>query len=182
MNLIVVSGSARPQRQSHQVAEEILRRLEAKGHSCTMLDVKELNFPLLDQTYAEMTNPSAEMKEVSAAIRTCDGLVIVSPEHNNSYSGAVKNTMDYFYKEYYHKAFGIVAVSNGKMGGINAAKNLLHYAMTLQGIALPNFLLTPKVQELFTDGKLTDEAYSGFMDKFLDSFIWLATTISGAKK
>ena len=47
MNLIVVSGSARPERQSHQVAEEIMRRLEAKGHSCTMFDVMELNFPLL---------------------------------------------------------------------------------------------------------------------------------------
>jgi NAD(P)H-dependent FMN reductase len=182
MKIIVVSGSARPERQSHQVAEEIMRRLEAKGHSCTMLDVKELNFPLLDQTFAKMTNPSEKMKEVSAAISNCDGLVVVSPEHNNSYSGVLKNTMDYFFKEYYHKAFGVVAVSNGKMGGINAAKNLLHYAMTLQGIALPNFLLTPKVEELFTEGKLTDESYSGFMDKFLDSFIWLTDTISKAKK
>src|SRR5688572_27145850 len=123
MKIIVVSGSARPERQSHQVAEEVLRRLEARGHTCTMLDVKELNFPLLYQTFDKMTDPPEKMKEVSSTISNCDGLVLVSPEHNNSYSGALKNTMDYFFTEYFHKPFGAVAVSNGKLGGINAAKD-----------------------------------------------------------
>ncbi|MBK0402760.1 NAD(P)H-dependent oxidoreductase [Adhaeribacter sp. BT258] len=182
MNIVIFSGSARPERQSHQVAEEVLRCLEAKGHTCQLLDVKALNFPLLDQTFANQENPSDKMKEVSVAITQADGIVIVSPEHNNSYSGALKNTMDYFYKEYFHKPFGVVAVSNGKLGGINAAKDLLKYALTLQGIALPNFMLTPKVQTVFTDGILTDEAYGQMLDKFLESFLWLTRTISAAKQ
>jgi NAD(P)H-dependent FMN reductase len=177
MKLIVFSGSARPQRRSHQVAEEVKRRLEAKGHEVEMLDVLELNFPLLKETFDKETNPTERMKEVSRSIEGCDGIVIVSPEHNNSYSGALKNTMDYYFKEYAHKPFGVVAVSNGMLGGINAAKNLLHYSLTLQGIVLPKFLLTPKVQDLFTDGKLTDDGYGKRMDAFLEEYLWLVNCL-----
>jgi hypothetical protein len=42
-------------------------------------------------------------------------------------------------------------------------------------------MLTPQVQTLFTDGTLTDEAYGQRLDKFLESFLWLTRTISGAK-
>ncbi|KAA3440310.1 NADPH-dependent FMN reductase [Rufibacter hautae] len=181
MKLVVVSGSARPQRQSHQVALEVGRRLEEKGHSVHLLDVRELNFPLLENTFDKTPNPSDLMKETSAAIAQSDGLVMVSPEHNGSYSGALKNTLDYFYKEYFHKPFGIVAVSAGMLGGINAAKSLQHYALTLNGIVLPNALLTPKVQTLFQDGQLTDAAYAGRLDKFLEDFLWLGQAIQATQ-
>ncbi len=112
MKLIVFSGSARPERRSHQVALEVKNRLEAQNHEVELLDVLELDFPLLKETFAKEPNPTERMKQVSGSIQNCDGLVIVSPEHNGSYSGALKNTMDYYYKEYTHKPFGIVAVSN----------------------------------------------------------------------
>ncbi|ALJ01298.1 NADPH-dependent FMN reductase [Rufibacter tibetensis] len=177
MKLVVVSGSARPQRQSHQVALEVGRRLEEKGHTIHLLDVRALNFPLLENTFDKTAEPSEQMKETSAAIAQSDGLILVSLEYNGSYSGALKNTLDYFYKEYYHKPFGIVAVSAGMLGGINAAKSLQHYALTLNGIVLPNSLITPKVQTLFQDGQLIDAAYASRLDKFLDDFLWLGKAI-----
>ncbi|AKQ44917.1 hypothetical protein TH63_03610 [Rufibacter radiotolerans] len=182
MNIVVISGSARPQRRSHQVALEVQRRLSNRQHSCSLLDVKALNLPLLENTLAETANPSAVLKETSASIAACDALVVVSPEHNGSYSGALKNTMDYFYQEYSRKVFGLVAVSSGMLGGVNAARNMQHYALRLHGIVYPEFLLTPKVQTLFTDGQLTDEGYGQRLDKFLDGFLWLAEAIKGAKE
>ncbi len=153
------------------------KRLEEKGHTVHLLDVRDLNFPLLERVYDPAAPLSGKMQEVSAAIAQSDGLVIVSPEHNGSYSGALKNTMDYFYKEYFRKPFGIVAVSAGMLGGINAAKSLQHYALTLNGIVLPNALLTPKVQTLFQDGQLIDAGYGTRLDKFLTDFLWLAQAI-----
>ena len=182
MNIIVFSGSARPKRQSHQVALEVIKRLEEMGHTVTLLDVRELNFPLLEDTLPDLPNPPEKMQETSRAISETDGILVVSPEHNGSYSGALKNTMDYFYKEYFHKPFGIVAVSNGMLGGINAVKALQHYSLKLGGIVLPEMLLTPKVQTLFTDGKLTDEGYSGRLDKFLEQYLWLVNAIKAAQK
>jgi NAD(P)H-dependent FMN reductase len=124
MNVIVFSGSARPQRQSHQVAEVVKERLEKSGHAVTMLDVRELNFPLLQDTFDKLTDAPEKMKAASRAISASDGLVVVSPEHNGSFSGALKNTMDYFFKEYKGKPFGVVGVSSGMLGGVKATRNL----------------------------------------------------------
>lgn len=41
-------------------------------------------------------------------------------------------------------------------------------------ILLPSFLITPKVQSLFKDGKLTDEGYAKRLDGFLAEYAWLA--------
>ncbi|GGK74005.1 NADPH-dependent FMN reductase [Rufibacter glacialis] len=181
MKLVVVSGSARPQRQSHQVALEVGKRLEEKGHTVHLLDVRELNFPLLEAIFDKTPTPSEKMKETSAAIAQSEGLLLVSPEYNGSYSGALKNTLDYFYKEYSHKPFGIVGVSSGMLGGINAAKSLQQYALALKGIVLPNVLLTPKVQTLFQEGQLIDTAYAGRLDEFLNDFLWLSQAIRAAQ-
>lgn len=183
LKITVVSGSARPQRQSHQVAEAVLKRLqEQPGVQPWLLDVKELQFPLLEYVFSEHPNPPEQMQEVSSQLRTSNGIVLVSPEHNGSYSGALKNTLDYFYKEYEKKVFGIVTVSSGALGGISAALSLQRYGLRLQGYVSPQMLLTPKVQTLFTNGTLTDEAYGQRMDKFLQQFLWLTRAIAHAEK
>ena len=174
MNIAVISGSARPKRQSHQVALEVKSRLDALKIDNWLLDVKEQNLPLLDYTFDTHPEPGETLQQLKAALDKTDGFIIVSPEHNASYSGALKNTMDYFYKEYAHKAFGIVTVSSGVLGGINAVKSLQHYALKLNGIVCPEFLITPQVQKLFAEGKLIDEAYSKRIDQFLSSFVPLA--------
>lgn len=82
--------------------------------------------------------------------------------------------MECFYKEYFNKTFGLVGVSAGMLGGINAIRSMQHYALTLNGIVLPSYLITPRIQSLFKEGELTDQEYSGRIDKFLDHFMWLA--------
>ena len=182
MKLIVFSGSARPERQSHQVAEEVKSRLEQKGHSVTMLDVRELNFPLLENTFEKTAEPWEKLKATSQVISESEGIVVVSPEHNGSYSGALKNTMDYYFNEYAYKPFGIVGVSSGMLGGVKATDKLQQYALTLKGIVLPNVMITPKVQTLFKDGKLIDSGYGERLDKFLAEFLELAQLISKRQK
>lgn len=97
--------------------------------------------------------------------------LIVSPEHNGSYPGSLKNSMDYFFKEYEGKVFGIISVSAGVLGGVNAVKSLQQYVLTLQGVVFLKFLITPQVHDLFSNGVLTDESYAKLMDKFLQSFL-----------
>jgi len=178
MNIAIISGSARPERQSHQVALEVQQRVSKLGLSSWIWDIKASNFPLLDYTFGEHPNPGESLKEVKAKLDQTDAFIIVSPEHNGSYPGALKNAMDYFYKEYVHKVFGIVTVSNGVLGGINALKNLQHYVLKVNGIVSPEFVITPEVQNLFKDGILTDEKYGHRTDVFLKHFLELATAVS----
>ncbi|HXI00077.1 MAG TPA: NAD(P)H-dependent oxidoreductase [Sphingobacteriaceae bacterium] len=177
MNIAIISGSARPDRQSHQVALEVQNRLNKLHITNWLWDVKESNLPLLDYTFATHPDPETRLKQLKVNLDQTDGFIIVCPEHNGSYTGALKNAMDYFDKEYANKIFGFITVSTGVLGGINALKNLQHYALKLNGIVCPQFLITPQVQKLFTNQKLTDEGYEQLLEQFLNSYLTLSKTI-----
>jgi len=104
MNIVVISGSARPKRKSHQVALEVLNRITKRDQiTSTLLDIKEYNFQNLDYVYKNHPSPTEQMKNFSETITKADGIIIVSPEHNGSYSGALKNTLDYFLVNFLRK-------------------------------------------------------------------------------
>ena len=182
MKIAIISGSARPERQSHQVALEVKDRLDKLSVDNWLWDVKETNLPLLDYTFDSHPSPGEILKKLKSHLDETEVFLIVSPEHNGSYPGSLKNSMDYFFKEYSQKVFGIVSVSSGMLGGISAAKNLQQYANTLQGIVYPPYLITPKVQNLFSNGILSDDSYGGRMDKFLKDFLVFANKLQGGRK
>jgi NAD(P)H-dependent FMN reductase len=64
MNIAIVSGSARPERQSHQVALEVQQRIKNLGIANWIWDIKETNLPLLDYTFDTHPNPGDTLKEL----------------------------------------------------------------------------------------------------------------------
>lgn len=183
MNIVVVSGSPRPQRTSHQVAVEIVSRLSKfENLSVTLLDVKEANFPNLDYTFKKNPSVNETMKYFSETIAASDGIIIVSPEYNGSFTGALKNTIDYFYGEFSKKVMGVVSVSTGKMGGIRAVMDLQKLILALGAFPLPKYLTTPEVQNLFSSGLLIDDKYAKQMDGFLEEFLWLTEAVKNHKE
>jgi len=183
MNIVVISGSPRPQRTSHQVALEIVNRLSNKENiNIKLLDVREANFPNLDYVYKKNPSASETMKNFSEAIAESDGIIIVSPEYNGSFSGALKNAIDYFYGEFSKKVIGVVSVSTGKMGGIRAVMDLQKLILALGAFPLPKYLTTPEVQNLFNNGVITDERYAKQMDDFIKEFLWLTEAVKNQKE
>ena len=55
-------------------------------------------------------------------MKAFDAYVFVTPEYNHATSGALKNAIDFLYKEWNNKAAGFV--SYGSMGGARAVENL----------------------------------------------------------
>jgi NAD(P)H-dependent FMN reductase len=179
LKLVIISGSTREERRSHAVAQTLYEKLKGREKvQVEMLDVKAYNFPLLDYTFRSHPNPSEGLKDFHEKLKAADGMLLVSPEYNNSFSGPLKNTMDYFYPEYEKMACGLVTVSAGKMGGINAAKHLQHYALTLKSILLPKILTTPQVDSLYDGDELKDQEYGQKMDTFIDEFVRFAQAIA----
>lgn len=182
MNIVVISGSTRPERKSHQVALEVVKRLSKNEIlKVSLLDIKEINLPNLDNVFSKHPSPTEEMKTFSETILKGDGIIIVTPEHNGSYSGALKNTLDYFFGEYTKKVIGVVSVSAGKFGGVRAAMDLQKLILALGSYPIPRFMTTPAVQNVFKEGALVDEAYGKRMDSFLDEFLWLTEAVKYQK-
>jgi NAD(P)H-dependent FMN reductase len=126
------------------------------------------------------------MPEGLAAIQqlldSADAMIFLSPEYHGSYSGALKNALDYFWKEFARKPIGVVAVASGKFGGINASTDMQQLVLSLGGFPMPFKLLIPTVQHVFDEeGKLIDEFLSKSFDKFVHEYAWFAEAIADRK-
>ena len=80
------------------------------------------------------------------------------------------------------KAFGIVTVSSGVLGGMRAAMQLQQFVLALWGIASPQMLLVPTVQTKFDkEGEIIDPNFTKSVDTFLKEFLWLSKALLAAK-
>jgi NAD(P)H-dependent FMN reductase len=88
------------------------------------VDIKDFNLPLLDEpvppSLGQYSQPHT--KVWAATIDYFDAFVFVTPEYNHGTSGALKNAIDYLYREWNNKAAGFV--SYGSAGGVRAAEHL----------------------------------------------------------
>lgn len=93
----------------------------------------------------------------------------------------MKNLFDHFPKQR-GKAFGICTGSDGMMGGMRSAQQLLQLVPALFGIASPTLLIVPTMDKKFDEaGKLTDASFSKKVHDFLTDFLWLADALHSAK-
>jgi NAD(P)H-dependent FMN reductase len=125
LKIAIIVGSTRPGRNGEAVAkwvhEHAKKRTDAEFE---LVDVKDFDLPLLDEPVPpSMGQYSKEhTKRWAAKINGFDAYVFVTPEYNHSTSGALKNAIDFIYKEWNNKAAGFV--SYGSAGGARAVEHL----------------------------------------------------------
>jgi NAD(P)H-dependent FMN reductase len=169
----VILGTPRKGRHSaaaaRLVAEELAKR---PGVTSGVLDV--LDFPVP----ADDAGESAKDPRFAEHMHRADALVIVCPEYNHGYPGALKSLLDTCLKEYIHKPAGVVGVSAGPWGGTRAIQDLLPVLRELGLVSIfwdVNFSL---VQDVFDEsGALKDPAWRRRTDKFLNELLWMAETL-----
>jgi NAD(P)H-dependent FMN reductase len=88
------------------------------------VDIKDFDLPLLDEpmppSRGQYTQPHT--RAWAAMIAPFDAYVFVTPEYNHGPSGALKNAIDYLYREWNNKAAGFVGY--GSAGGTRAVEQL----------------------------------------------------------
>lgn len=181
MKITIILGSIRKNRRSGYVANHLKNLLfEMEGVDVQFLDLIDYPFPVMEERYRFLENPPEFMKEFSRKMSESDGIIIVTPEYNGSYSGALKNALDYFKPEYHKKPMGVVTVSDGQWGGINASHHLFAWMLHVKAIPSPFKLMVKNAGDLFDEkGNLTDEKFNPRAANFIDEFLWLCKSISG---
>ena len=125
INIAIIIGSTRPGRVGEDVAKWVYQiAQQRKDAKFELVDIIDFNLPLLDEpipaSKAEYAMPHT--KVWAAKINVFDAYVFVTPEYNHATCGALKNAIDYLYKEWNNKAAGFV--SYGSAGGTRAVENL----------------------------------------------------------
>lgn len=120
----VIAGSTRPGRKAETVAQWVIEHAKKRGDAqYELVDIAKFNLPILDEGVPPSMGQyaNAHTKKWAEAIAQYDGFVFVTPEYNHSISGALKNAIDFIYKEWNNKAAGIVGY-----GGQGAARAVEH--------------------------------------------------------
>ncbi len=125
IKIAIIIGSTRPGRKADSVAKWVHEIAKKRSDAAfEIVDIKDYNLPLLDEpvppSMGQYSQPHT--KTWSAKIASFDAYVFVTPEYNHSTSGALKNAIDYLYREWNNKAAGFVGY--GSSGGTRAVENL----------------------------------------------------------
>ena len=176
----VLLGTNRKERNSIRPAKWLVGEIQKRDDIETRLfDVAEFALPQDD--YGQGLKD--QFPEWGDAITRADGLVIVSPEYNHGYPGALKAVLDLLLREYVHKAVAFVGVSAGPWGGTRGIESMVPMVREL-GLAVTfadlNF---PKVQNTFdAEGKLLDPAFEKRAKNFLDELVWMSTVLKWGRE
>lgn len=125
IRIAIILGSTRPGRNGEAVAKWAYgiaaRRNDAEYE---LVDIAQFELPLLDEpvppSQGKYSRPHT--KKWAEKVASFDGFVFVTPEYNHGTSGALKNAIDFLYREWNDKAAGFVAY--GSAGGTRAVESL----------------------------------------------------------
>ncbi len=125
LRIAIIIGSTRPGRKAEPVARWVhgiaSKRTDAQYE---IVDIKDYGLPLLDEPVPPSLGQYSQPHTLawSAKIAAFDAFVFVTPEYNHGTSGALKNAIDYLYREWNNKAAGFG--SYGSAGGARAVETL----------------------------------------------------------
>ncbi|ALI35549.1 FMN-dependent NADPH-azoreductase [Candidatus Nitrosocosmicus oleophilus] len=125
LKIAIVIGSTRPGRNGEAVSRWVYEMANSRGDAeYEMVDIKDYSLPLLDEPIPpSMGQYSKEHTKIwSAKIDSFDAYVFVTPEYNHGIPGALKNAIDFLFKEWNNKVAGFV--SYGSAGGVRAVEQL----------------------------------------------------------
>jgi NAD(P)H-dependent FMN reductase len=148
VRIAIVTGSTRPGRNNEAVARWVLETASERSDAdFELVDVAHYKLPLLDEpvppSMGQYSRPHT--KAWAAKIDSFDAYVFVTPEYNHGISGALKNAIDYLFREWNNKAAGFV--SYGGSGGVRAVEHL----RLVMGELMVADVRTQVMLSLFTD-------------------------------
>lgn len=122
-NIVVVTGSVRPQSVNSKVVPLVVAELEKTGVEVTIADLGALDLPFFD---APVPTSSPDFKPEHDSVRqwtqlvdTADGVVLVTPEYNHTLSPVQLNAIDWIGKEWQGKPVALVGYG-WRTGGAKA--------------------------------------------------------------
>ena len=114
-----------------------------------------------------------------------DGYIIVIPEYNHSFPGALKLLLDSDLQNYIHKPAAAVGVSAGPWGGTRGVQSIIPVLREL-GLVMTSIdaYFTNSYDKLQDDGEFHGdvEQQTNGVKKMLDEFIWMTNTLKKGRE
>jgi NAD(P)H-dependent FMN reductase len=120
-NILVVTGSVRPNSVNQKVVPLVVSEIEAQGASVVLADLKEIHLPFFDDPSSPSAPDFAPTNEAAKhwtqLVADADGVVLVTPEYNHTLTPVQLNAIDWIGKEWEAKPVALVGYGWETGGG-----------------------------------------------------------------
>lgn len=171
MQIAAIAGSLR----KDSVHKRIVRAVTA--HAPEGMEIQYFDLAPIPLYNMDMEgDPPPAVNELKERIRAADGLLIAVPEHNYSYSGVLKNAIDWVSRPVTEqpirgKPVALMSAAPGMLGGARAQYHLRQVLFYLEARQLRAEFFLPRYREKIDDeGNLLEEDDAGRMKRFLSAF------------
>jgi chromate reductase len=182
MRVLAIAGSLRENSYNRGLVRAAAE-LAPQGMSVESFDLRELPLYDADVEAAGLPEPVARLKE---AIRSCDGLLIATPEYNYGVPGVLKNAVDWASRPpaespLRFKPVAIAGASAGRFGTRLAQSSLRQNLTFTRSLVLPDpELLIPNAGSVFdARGDLHDAGTRERLAALLAALAEWAERVSG---
>lgn len=177
----VIVGSIRAESINKKLARALAKLAEGRLEFDT---VRIDDLPLFNQD--NETSPPPPVVRIKTQIRSADGILFVTPEHNRSIPAALKNAIDWASRPPRESAFAgkvgaIIGTSRGRLSTALAQSHL----RVIAGCQLDAMLTLPETYINFTDtlidvdANVTEETTKKLLTRFLDGLAQLVEQRAG---
>ena len=161
MNILVVTGSVRPQSVNEKMVPVVVQALQQKGAEVTVADLRELDLPFFNNPVPPSDPRFAPTDEKvlrwTELVANTDGVVLVTPEYNHTMSPVQMNAIDWIYKEWQDKPVALVGYGWRSGAGQAHATAREALAVNLKVRVGDNQANLFFMKELNPDGSVADE-------------------------
>jgi FMN reductase len=136
VRVLVLAGSVHPTSSVRKAAEAAAAALREAGAEVDLVDLGDLGLPLHDGRVEQLHHP--EVLAWVTRAQQAEAHLWVSPEFHSSFSGAVKNALDYLWSDHLQgKLVALIGVVGGALGAVNTLNALRLVARSMGAWVLP---------------------------------------------
>jgi FMN reductase len=150
-----ISGSYGDDSSNSRLVRLGLKECEEAGAEVVFWSLVDRPLPLVG---AEGSWEDETVKEFQKLVKSSDALLLSSPEYHGSFSGVMKNQLDWIYGDF---VAGKVCAVMSTLGGVSNSNTLNHLRLVIRQLhmhCIPQQLAIAHIKEAFNDsGNLVDE-------------------------
>ena len=187
--ILAFAGSSRKESWNKKLVQAAAEDLVGPDVEVTYIDLADYPLPLIETDIVSEKDLPENARKLKQLFAENDGFLISSPEYNGSYSGVLKNALDWIsirerdattvYEPFHGKVAGLLAASPGRAGGLRGLEKLRALLSDIGIMVVPEIYAVGSITTAFNEaGKLNDEKTAAAVHKLGERLVRTAKSIA----